>query len=202
MVDEVKMREQFDPLALQESLIERRAAFAAGGDIAEINRRAIRKYLDTLGLDAKGVPYAAHQSATEQMRSQHPDDAAVDRFAAAMKEKLAKKRADGRGGWEDKTRCSQQFLSELLFGHVQKGDPVDVANLAMMLHQRGEGILPNIAEQVKPLVEALREIGRIASPDKTIPPEARNIIYTDEANAIRAIVNRTLAALTKEKNNG
>lgn len=70
----------------------------------------------------------------------HPDGIAVDRFAAAMKSKLAKKRDEGRGGWEDKDDCSQIFLSQLLREHVEKGDPVDVGNLAMMLHQRGERI--------------------------------------------------------------
>ena len=72
----------------------------------------------------------------------HPDDLAVDRFAAAMKAKLAQKRAEGRGGWEDKNDCSSEWLSNLLRGHVDKGDPVDVANFAMMLHQRGERIAP------------------------------------------------------------
>lgn len=70
----------------------------------------------------------------------HPDDLAVDRFAAAMKAKLAKKREDGRGGWERKDECSNGFLSLLLVEHVEKGDPVDVGNLAMMIHQRGETI--------------------------------------------------------------
>lgn len=74
--------------------------------------------------------------------SEHPDDAAVDRFAAAMKAKLAKKRAEGRGGWEDKDQCSSEFLSKLLREHVEKGDPLDVGNLAMMLHQRGDAITP------------------------------------------------------------
>jgi len=67
----------------------------------------------------------------------HPDDAAVDAFAAAMKAKLAKKRAEGRGGWET---CSAERLSEMLRDHVNKGDPVDVANLAMMLRQNGQSI--------------------------------------------------------------
>lgn len=70
----------------------------------------------------------------------HPDDLAVDRFAAAMKAKLAKKRDEGKSGWEDKDECSQLFLSQLLREHVEKGDPVDVGNLAMMLHQREEQI--------------------------------------------------------------
>lgn len=71
----------------------------------------------------------------------HSDDAAVDRFAEAMKAKLATKRADGRGGWDNKKVCSQALLSDLLRGHVDKGDPVDVANFSMMLHQRGEAIM-------------------------------------------------------------
>lgn len=68
----------------------------------------------------------------------HPDDAAVDRFAAAMKAKLASARAKGRSGWEDKAQCQQESLALDLRKHVHKGDPVDVANFAMMLHQRGE----------------------------------------------------------------
>ena len=70
----------------------------------------------------------------------HPDDLAVDRFAAEMKAKLAKKRAEGRGGWDRKGECTAEFLSQLLREHVEKGDPVDVGNLAMMLQQRGERI--------------------------------------------------------------
>jgi hypothetical protein len=70
----------------------------------------------------------------------HPDDLAVDRFASAMKNKLAKKRADGRSGWDDPLNCTAGFLSALLHEHVKKGDPLDVGNLAMMLHQRGDKI--------------------------------------------------------------
>ncbi len=70
----------------------------------------------------------------------HPDDEAVDRFAAELKAKLADARAKGRGGWEDKAQVSAQDLSDMLLAHVFKGDPRDVANFAMFLHQRGEGI--------------------------------------------------------------
>ena len=79
----------------------------------------------------------------------HPDDASVDAFAAAMKSKLTKSRAKGRGGWDDKAQCSQQHLSDLLRGHVDKGDPVDVANFCMMLSLRGEGIAAALAEMNK-----------------------------------------------------
>ena len=71
---------------------------------------------------------------------QHPDDAAVDRFAKAMKAKMAAAREKGRGGWDDPNACSVEFLADLLVGHVGKGNQgnfEDIANLAMMLHQRG-----------------------------------------------------------------
>ena len=70
----------------------------------------------------------------------HSDDEAVDRFAAELKAKLADARAKGRGGWEDKVQVSAKDLSEMLLAHVFKGDPRDVANFAMFLHQRGESI--------------------------------------------------------------
>jgi len=82
------------------------------------------------GHDAR--PLYAHPPSA----SVHPDDIAVDRFAAAMKAKLARKRAEGRGGWDNPDECSLAFLSELLRSHVEKGDPVDVGNFAMMIHQR------------------------------------------------------------------
>lgn len=80
----------------------------------------------------------AHRRAS-QVAPAHEDDLAVDRFAAVMKAKLAKKRNDGRGGWSG-PECSEETLSRMLRDHIAKGDPVDVANFAMMLHQRGERI--------------------------------------------------------------
>lgn len=85
--------------------------------------------------------------------SRHPDDVAVDRFALAMKAKLADARAKGRGGWDDPAQCSVEFLAQLLVGHIGKdnaGNFEDVANLAMMLHQRGAD--PSV------LAEAARDV--------------------------------------------
>lgn len=73
--------------------------------------------------------------------AQHADDLAVDRFSDAMKAKLAEKRAAGRGGWDDPKQCHVTTLARHLVEHVAKGDPVDVGNFAMMLHQRGAGPL-------------------------------------------------------------
>jgi hypothetical protein len=70
--------------------------------------------------------------------TQHPDDAAVDRFAAAMKAKLANQRAKGYGGWDVPDQCPAERLQTMLVDHITKGDPVDVGNFAMMLFCRGE----------------------------------------------------------------
>lgn len=71
----------------------------------------------------------------------HADDLAVDRFADAMKAKLKWEREErGRGGWQN---MSAEELSKILVDHLPKGDPVDVANLAMMLSiNRQQIIMP------------------------------------------------------------
>jgi hypothetical protein len=68
------------------------------------------------------------------------DNAAVDRFAASMREKLAASRAKGRDGWQDPELCPETRLAEMLIGHLPKGNPgnlIDIAILAMMLEMRG-----------------------------------------------------------------
>lgn len=103
---------------------------------------------------------SAQTDNTAQKSESHPDDIAVERFAYAMKAKLAKKRSEGRGGWERKDLCSADRLSYLLREHVEKGDPLDVGNLAMMLHQRGERIIaaPPPACQQEAVMEALSDL--------------------------------------------
>ena len=71
---------------------------------------------------------------------QHIDDIAVDRFAEAMKQKLAKQRQKGYGGWNDKELCPDGRLQKYLVVHLGKGDPVDVGNFAMMIWNRGESV--------------------------------------------------------------
>lgn len=94
------------------------------------------------------------------------DDIGVNNFARAMSAKLAFKRTEGYHGWNDKALCSQEYLSALLRMHVDKGDPVDVANFAMMLHQRGErispapaGTAPDDAELLEILSQVHDEVG-------------------------------------------
>lgn len=64
----------------------------------------------------------------------HSDDEAVNRFADAMREKMRISREEyGREGWE---QMSDGELSKRLADAVTKGDPVDVANYAMMIWGR------------------------------------------------------------------
>lgn len=75
-----------------------------------------------------------------KLPEQHSDDTAVDLFAVAMKTKLASARAKGRSGWDDPAACSVEHLADLLLEHIGKGNSgtfEDIANFAMMLHQRG-----------------------------------------------------------------
>ncbi|MDP2715505.1 hypothetical protein [Rheinheimera sp.] len=86
----------------------------------------------------------SHYRLTDADREIHPDDVAADNFAAAMKFKLAIARAKGRSGWDDKENCSGEFLASQLVAHLNKanfGTFEDIANFAMMLHQRGESPL-------------------------------------------------------------
>lgn len=64
------------------------------------------------------------------------DDAAVDRFAAALKEKLDAGRAKGRSGWNDPAACSVEDLADALVAHLPKGDPIDVALFCLFLTYR------------------------------------------------------------------
>jgi hypothetical protein len=103
----------------------------------------------------------APQPPTQQ---EHPDDRAVDRFAAVMKAKLYDARAKGRSGW-DGPECTQEALSRMLHEHVAKGDPRDVANLCMMLYLRRESILPHEEDNVQYhpatpiLIQGLKKLG-------------------------------------------
>lgn len=64
------------------------------------------------------------------------DTVGVIRFTQEMENKMGIKRAQGRGGWNNPAYCSIEHLQALLRSHVEKGDPVDVANFAMMIWNR------------------------------------------------------------------
>lgn len=88
--------------------------------------------------------YGSHSSTCPEC--DHPvaklvnDDDAVKEFAKRMANKLALSAEKGRDGWNG---CSDKELSVMLREHVEKGDPIDVANFCMMLSLKGHDILPS-----------------------------------------------------------
>lgn len=94
------------------------------------------------------------------MKEKHPDNIAVDKFAAAMKRKLARKRREGRGGWSESTECTVDYLASLLMDEVTKmyggPDPVDIANYAMMIHiRKGRAALARAAHKMNVALDVL-----------------------------------------------
>lgn len=99
---------------------------------AELEANYVDGDIDAL---TAGATYLDRLSAPDA----HPDDVAVDAFAERMKAKLRWEREErGRSGWQS---MSASDLSKLLVEHIPKGDPVDVANLAMMLGMNEQRIV-------------------------------------------------------------
>lgn len=71
----------------------------------------------------------------------HRDAQAVRRFARRMITKLAASRAKGRTGWQ---AVPVPELWRMLREHIEKGDPVDVANFAMMIAHNSETLLDEL----------------------------------------------------------
>ena len=59
-----------------------------------------------------------------------------DQVPKLMDLKLEKKRKEGRGGWFEESECSIEKLKSLLIEHVEKGDMIDVMNIAAMIKVR------------------------------------------------------------------
>ena len=123
--------------------------------------------------------------------AQHFDDHAVDCFAKMMKEKLAKKRAQGRSGWDDPEQCSISYLKKLFHESVQKGDPVDVANFCMMLrHHHTATTTPDFdVWQESPYTKVLQKsiaddyVPRFAAP--VVPVDRNAVPAIDKENAVQ-----------------
>ena len=62
---------------------------------------------------------------------------AVDDFCLKMKDKLIYKHLQGRRGWDD-PQWSRADILQALKEHIDKGDPVDIANFAMFLDCKDE----------------------------------------------------------------
>lgn len=113
--------------------------------VASVIERPMRSALSA-ALSALVEEQPAVKANEADLRSEpHPDEIAVDRFSAAMAErmkaKLAKKRGQGVTGWDDPEVCHIDYLVSLLLEQIHERavlDPIDIANIAMMIHERGE----------------------------------------------------------------
>ena len=94
--------------------------------------------------------YERLQATFPDIEFEHPptqediDNEAVDKLAQAMKNKLAKKREQGYHGW---ATCKHGDLVQLLINHVDKGDPIDVANFCAFLFARGEPLTESVLDE-------------------------------------------------------
>lgn len=110
-------------------------------DVLAINVKTIHKLtrdglLPHHRIGAGTIRYTLTDVLAHTAVNQHPDDEAVDRFAAAMHAKMASARAKGKEGWDDPARCPVERLEELLLEAYEHDEYVDVANYAMMLWAR------------------------------------------------------------------
>lgn len=77
----------------------------------------------------------------EHMTEEEIDHVAFSMFTTQMLQRLYFKREhNGKGGWWDEKSCTINHLIELFHRSVEKGDPLDIANYAMMIHQRGSSV--------------------------------------------------------------
>lgn len=112
-------------------------------DVLAINVKTIHKLtrdglLPHHRIGAGTIRYTLADVLAHTAVNQHPDDEAVDRFAAAMHAKMASARAKGKEGWDDPARCPVERLKTLAELAFHSAEWVDVANYAMMLWARGQ----------------------------------------------------------------
>lgn len=69
------------------------------------------------------------------------DTFVIDRMAQLLKQRLAEKRMEGKGGWQDKDDCSADVLRAGLQRHLDEtGDHLNAIAYLMMLHYRGDAL--------------------------------------------------------------
>lgn len=77
--------------------------------------------------------------------TQHPDDDAIDAFAAELRKRMTEKRDEGRNGWEMADPADLQLK---LLRAIADGDPIDVGNYAMMISTLGGGTEHTLEQHV------------------------------------------------------
>jgi Lon protease-like protein len=113
----------------------------------------------------------------------HPDtEALVQRFAEAMRNKLAK--AERKYGYSNLWK-NDDWLDECrakLIDHLHKGDPLDVANYCAFLWHHGEHCKPEEQEFANDVLEVLAENAALKAELELMKREVR--MKADENQAI------------------
>lgn len=119
--------------------------------LCAIDKHGEKSYTHPVGLcHATQENYERLQATFPDIEFEQPptqadiDNEAVDKLAQAMKNKLAEKREQGYHGWET---CKHGDLVQLLINHVDKGDPIDVANFCAFLFARGEPLTEAVLDE-------------------------------------------------------
>jgi hypothetical protein len=116
-----------------------------------------------MGLLEQAMSRSTETNLQPGQRPFHTDDAAVDRFALALKTKLAMCRAKGRSGWNDPLLAPTSRLRVMLRTCTSKGDPVDVGAMAMMLFDRGERTSEPLSQDILDAVAEAEKTGARAA---------------------------------------
>lgn len=109
-----------------------------GLDVETIRKMTRDGLLPFHRIGARTIRYNLPDVLARTAVNQHPDDEAVDKFAAAMHAKMAQARAKGKEGWDNPERCTVTELQKLLNDAYLMNEWVDVANYAMMIWARGQ----------------------------------------------------------------
>lgn len=117
-------------------------------------------------IEATEEEKAARRRAERLAAEAASDEAALSTFVGWMRDKLAAKRAQGAHGWRNPEACKAQDIADQLVGHVAKGDPVDIAILAMMLGIKAGamGAPSHLRSMPTPRMERLMIDARAARP--------------------------------------
>lgn len=126
--------------------------------------------------------------------AKHPDDDAVDRFADRLRERMAEKREEGRGGWE---QCDLDGLGLKLLRSIADGDPIDVGNYAMMIATLGGGTEHILDKWLGQILYERRSPLILARADVMAAVEGAVAAWQDESGAIGPAMGRLVKELSR-----
>lgn len=116
--------------------------------------------------------------------AKHPDDDAVDTFAEQLRKRMAEKRDQGRGGWQETDIDTLQLK---LLRSIVEGDPIDVGNYAMMIATLGGGTEHAVDRHIDTVLYETHSAYRLST-----------CVAIEQWNLIREAAGRVYAAWADE----